>query len=53
MDEFSLFSQSLNEVELIPLTPSIPVTFGVLYNSYNSLPKPAEEFIEILKELIN
>lgn len=53
VDEFSLFSQSLNEVEVIPLTPSIPVTFGVLYNSYNSLPKPAEEFIDILKELIN
>lgn len=51
VDEFSLFSQQLDNVNVVPFSPQIPVTFGVLYSRYNSLSKPAEEFIHILKEL--
>ncbi|MGH1485645.1 MAG: LysR family transcriptional regulator [Cellvibrionaceae bacterium] len=52
VDEFSLFSQNLENVSVIPFAPQIPVTFGVLHNSHNSLSKPAEEFISVLKNLM-
>jgi DNA-binding transcriptional LysR family regulator len=52
VDEFSLFSQSLQGINVIPFSPTIRVSFGVLYNRYNSLSKPSEEFIAILREII-
>ncbi len=52
VDEFSLFSAQLNNVIAIPFSPKVRINFGVLYSRYNSLSKPAEEFIAILKDLI-
>lgn len=52
VDEFSLFSYKLDNLVAIPFSPKIRINFGVLYSRYNSLSKPAEEFILILKNLI-
>jgi DNA-binding transcriptional LysR family regulator len=53
VDEFSIPTDSLENTVIIPFFPKISIDFGILYNTHNALSKPVEEFIHILKELVN
>jgi len=52
VDEFSISADLLDDVNIIPFEPKISIDFGIVYNRHSSLSKPAESFIDILKELM-
>lgn len=52
IDEFTLLDNKVDrsQVAIRPFQPTIEVVVGVLYRRYSPLSKPAERFIEILRD---